>query len=215
MIQIIESHFVSSANNAHNAPPSQHCEIVCLGRSNVGKSTFINTILNKSLAKSSATPGKTQLINFFASSWAIDNGKITLTFIDLPGFGYAKVSKGVKREWENNLTHFLHTRASIKLFLHLIDCRHPDMEIDMFVSNMLQNLCKGDQCIMPIYTKADKLTQSAINALNKRIESNVDSDVMKRGVLFSAKIKNHRKIMSAESLREKIVYNTLGLKYDI
>ena len=92
-IQVVESHFLISASNANNAPAPKDSEIVCLGRSNVGKSTFINTILNKPLAKSSATPGKTQLINFFTSLWIYENERIPLTFIDLPGFGYAKVRK--------------------------------------------------------------------------------------------------------------------------
>ena len=103
MVQVLESRFLSSASSIDNAPSPSTTEIVCLGRSNVGKSTFINALLNKPLAKSSATPGKTQLINFFYSLWAMRNEHIPLTLIDLPGFGYAKVSKSLKNEWQKHL----------------------------------------------------------------------------------------------------------------
>ncbi len=222
MVQVIESRFMSSASHLDNAPPPNASEIVFLGRSNVGKSTLINTLLNKPLAKSSSTPGKTQLINFFASVWVWHNQRLPLTFIDLPGFGYAKVSKSIKKEWERHLLNFLFMRQSIKLFLHLVDARHTDLAIDTSVATMLEQICRGDQCILRIYTKADKLNQSALNALYKRvyIQKNkvqgVDTDdTHTQSLLFSAISKNHRKMVSLTHLREEIVKYTLGLENGI
>lgn len=214
MIQVLESHFLRSASNAKNAPAPTDSEIVCLGRSNVGKSTFINAILNKPLAKSSSTPGKTQLINFFASMWAFDNARIGLTFIDLPGFGYAKVSKSIKAQWEEHLLHFLQTRSSLKLFLHLVDSRHINTDIDTMMSDMLEKMCHNDQCIFRIYTKADKLAQNALSALKQSIDSQRADTKMSKTLcfIFSANAKNHRKMTSVAQMREEIVTHTLGLK---
>ncbi|WP_334087665.1 ribosome biogenesis GTP-binding protein YihA/YsxC [Helicobacter typhlonius] len=229
MIQVIQSHFVSSASNVRNAPPPKDSEIVCLGRSNVGKSTFINAILNKPLAKSSATPGKTQLINFFASTWTNKNDTIPLTFIDLPGFGYAKVSKTMKAQWGEHLLEFLHTRTSIKLFLHLIDSRHRDTQMDTMMSEVLDSIIYNDQCIFRIYTKADKLTQNELNALKSKVEtlhradskndiestnSAINASNNAKNIyhfIFSANAKNHRKMTSTAQMREEILSHTLGL----
>lgn len=151
--------FLTSASTFAQCPQSDQIEIVCLGRSNVGKSSFINFFLGKKgLAKSSSTPGKTRLINFFQALYASDRGEmIAFKMIDLPGFGYAKVSKDQKKLWERNLMAFLQQRHSIKLFLHLIDSRHLDLKIDEDVRGFLKELCRGDQKIVEILTKADKL----------------------------------------------------------
>src|ERR1051326_1001922 len=91
-------------------------EIVIVGRSNVGKSSLINHLLNAKLAKTSSTPGKTQSINFYS----ID-GQAAL--VDLPGYGYAKVSKPIKEEWAGFIDHYLQNRKELKLILFLIDSR--------------------------------------------------------------------------------------------
>lgn len=150
--------FLTSASNISQCPQSQSIEIACLGRSNVGKSSFINLFLGKKgLAKSSSTPGKTRLINFYQASFCDDTSCILFKIVDLPGFGYAKVSKDQKKIWEKNLLEFLEQRRSIKLFLHLIDSRHPKLKIDLEVGDFLKKLCKGDQRVLEIFTKADKL----------------------------------------------------------
>lgn len=221
MIQVIESRFLTSADNAKNAPAPQDSEIVCLGRSNVGKSTLLNALLHKNLAKSSSTPGKTQLINFFISLWQVGEQNVPLTFIDLPGFGYAKVSKSTKQKWEQYLFDFILSRSSIKLFLHLIDARHTHLDIDSNVREMLMRICRGDQYVMPIYTKADKLTQNDINKLiahkqphiNIESESSIESKPSHKPqppILFSA-TKKHHKFTSIQNLREMIVSRVLGL----
>lgn len=165
--KIIESSFLLSASNYLQCPQPDQIEIVCLGRSNVGKSSFINFFLGKKgLAKSSSTPGKTRLINFFQALYLSDQEeKIAFKMIDLPGFGYAKVSKDQKKLWEKNLLIFLERRKSIKLFLHLIDSRHLQLEIDQEVREFLKQLCKGDQKIVEIFTKADKLKNQEKNRL--------------------------------------------------
>jgi len=106
-------------------------EVVFLGRSNVGKSSTINGLTNrKNLAKSSATPGKTQLINFFDIRYKYDDRDWNIRFVDLPGFGYAKVSKDLKSVWQKNLVEFIKHRVSIRVFIHLRDSRHPNAQID-------------------------------------------------------------------------------------
>lgn len=99
MIAIKDAHFLTSSSQLFQCPASLTSEMVILGRSNVGKSSFINTLLGKNLAKSSATPGKTRLANFFSTTWEDKENALTTTFnvIDLPGFGYAKVSKSLKK----------------------------------------------------------------------------------------------------------------------
>lgn len=141
-----------------------------LGRSNVGKSTLINTLLESNLAKSSSTPGKTRLINFFTAMWCdTEQGLHTpLTLIDLPGIGYAKVSKAEQELWGRHLWEFLRQRSSIKLFVHLIDSRHPDLPIDENLARQIQGILRGDQTLLAIYTKADKLKKTELAKLRAR-----------------------------------------------
>ena len=152
MIKIKNAHFIKSAQNITQVPPILYPEVAFLGRSNVGKSTFINLITGKKLAKSSATPGKTQLINYFGIEFEEEtkdgNPVFQSYFVDLPGFGYAKVSKSLKNQWERDLWDFLCQRSAIKLFIHLVDSRHVDLEIDKWVQDSLNKLCRGDQKVL-------------------------------------------------------------------
>ena len=137
-------------------------EVAFLGRSNVGKSSLINTLCKqKKLAKSSSTPGKKNEEEF------------KIHFIDLPGFGYAKVSKNLKEIWNKNLDEFLKLRTSIKLFLHLIDARHTNLEIDLDVDVYLKSFLRGDQQILKVFTKADKLNQSQKTKLKNDFENSL------------------------------------------
>ena len=160
-IKVIDSRFISSASNIQNAPFELHTEIAILGRSNVGKSTLINLLLDsKNLAKSSSTPGKTKLINFFSSSWIKDNFKYDLRFIDFPGFGFAKVSKAIRSNWDKDLNIFIRNRSSIKLFIHLIDSRHSNLILDSNIRDFLINLNRKDAFILEVFTKADKINRN-------------------------------------------------------
>ncbi|WQY16806.1 ribosome biogenesis GTP-binding protein YihA/YsxC [Helicobacter pylori] len=162
MIAIKDAHFLTSSSQLSQCPASLTSEMVILGRSNVGKSSFINTLLGKNLAKSSATPGKTRLANFFSTTWEDKENALRATFnvIDLPGFGYAKVSKSLKKEWEGFLWELLSVRVSIKLFIHLVDARHLNLEIDKNAKENIQALLRPDQAHLSLFTKFDKLNKN-------------------------------------------------------
>ncbi len=160
MLRLIDAKFITSAQNITQALPPDRSEVAILGRSNVGKSSFINALTQrKNLAKSSSTPGKTRLINFFDILYDCEGDRFEARLVDLPGFGYAKVSKSEKKIWQKSLTEFIGKRSSIRLFVHLLDARHPKMEIDRDVLEYLQSFKRGDQEILQIFTKADKLNQ--------------------------------------------------------
>ena len=160
-MKIVSAKFIKSAPSLNEALEEGISEVAFLGRSNVGKSSFINSITNiKGLAKSSSTPGKTKLINFFEITYKTPDGNFLARFVDLPGFGYAKVSKKEKKDWEKNLTSFIESRDSIRVFVFLRDARHPTIELDKNVKNYLESILRADQKIVEIYTKADKLKQS-------------------------------------------------------
>ncbi|MDD5717466.1 MAG: ribosome biogenesis GTP-binding protein YihA/YsxC [Sulfuricurvum sp.] len=172
MIEIIDSFFVTSAPNIRLAPENDYQnEVAFMARSNTGKSSLLNTLTKrKSLAKVSATPGKTRLINYFDVIFADrdTDERLGAKFVDLPGFGYAKVAKSLKTDWESNLTGFISDRKQIRIFVHLIDCRHPDLEIDRSVDTYLHEICTPDQFIVTIFTKIDKLNQKELSELKKR-----------------------------------------------
>lgn len=196
---ITSAKFIISATNFSQSPHFALSEVAFLGRSNVGKSSLINALTRqKNLAKSSATPGKTRLINFFEvsfklnlkeqnlSEFALENlganskqnlnsqgnesqnlsvnssqsDKFTLIFVDLPGFGYAKVSHAQRAEWDKNLDEFLKKRQAIRLFVHLRDARHENLALDESINEYLQSLKSPSQSILQVFTKADKLNQS-------------------------------------------------------
>jgi GTP-binding protein len=172
MIEIIDSSFVTSAPNIRLSPPNEEQnEVAFMARSNTGKSSLLNTLTNrKSLAKVSATPGKTRLINYFDVVFMDRESqeRINAKFVDLPGFGYAKVAKSLKTDWESNLTSYITDRAQIKVFVHLIDSRHPDLEIDASVHEYLEQICTPEQTIVTVFTKIDKLNQKELSELKKR-----------------------------------------------
>lgn len=187
MIEIVDAKFVTSAANINGAPESEEQnEVVFMARSNVGKSSLLNALSNhKGLAKVSSTPGKTRLINYFDVTFMDreDSSKTLVKFVDLPGFGYAKVSKSIKHDWEKNLTDYISQRKQIKLFIHLIDCRHPHLEIDNSVSDFLLEHADETQQIMQIFTKIDKLNQKEQNALKKEFpQALMVSSSKKRGL---------------------------------
>ena len=193
------ANFLTSAQNIAQCPPPMLSEVAFLGRSNVGKSTLINLICNqKNLAKSSSTPGKTQLINFFLTQWRKSNDStdsndeameshsdstqevLKLMLVDLPGFGYAKVAKSQKELWNRNLVEFLHKRDCIRLFVHLVDSRHPHLEIDANLVEFIQQFLRGDQRFIQIFTKFDKLNSSEQSKLKAAFPNALFSSALKR-----------------------------------
>ncbi len=187
MVEIVEAKFITSAPTVALAPESlEQNEVVFMARSNVGKSSLLNALTNhKGLAKVSSTPGKTRLINYFDITFIdrdSDNEKLIAKFVDLPGFGYAKVSKSIKYDWEKNLTDYIAEREQIKLFIHLIDCRHPHLEIDTEVSEFLFEHVRENQVILQIFTKIDKLNQKEQSALRREFPNAMTvSSSKKRG----------------------------------
>ena len=252
MIKVINAHFIQSCERFSQAPSILGAEIAILGRSNVGKSSLINALLNnKNLAKSSSTPGKTRLVNFFNAKWWVDSAEsqnlggnqtknaessadsadfttnaestnkaqqtiegiavevvgflddfrgnfvlgdkarpksaqdaksskspqdapksklseFEVRILDFPGFGYAKVSKVEKSSWDKHLSEFLKKRDSIKLYLHLIDSRHQNLEIDNEIFAFLNRFKRGDSAILQVFTKADKLSKNELSRLKNQ-----------------------------------------------
>ncbi len=172
-LKIVDAAFATSAQRLDDSPPPDKAEIAFLGRSNVGKSSLLNSLTKrKTLAKSSSTPGKTQLINYFDITFKDYNEENELKnyyarFVDLPGFGYAKVSKSLKKNWHKNLTDFLEQRASLQIFVHLIDSRHSTLDIDKSVDEFLNHIKRGDQIIINAFTKIDKLKQTELQKLQR------------------------------------------------
>ena len=143
-----QTSFLTSAAKLNQTPPDQGYEVAFAGRSNAGKSSAINTLCDqKSLARISKTPGRTQLLNFFA----LDNQR---RIVDLPGYGYAKVSEGIKRDWQGSLSTYLEKRQCLRGLMLMMDIRHPLRDYDM------QMLHWADHIALPVHvllTKADKL----------------------------------------------------------
>ena len=172
--------FIKSAQSIKDSIDPNFNEVVFMGRSNVGKSSFLNALTNQKIAKTSSTPGKTKLINFFEVIYENDAKTI---FVDLPGFGYAKVSKKEQANWEKNLNNFITNRFNIKLFVHLRDSRHPNLEIDNQVEEYLNYIKKGDQQILTIFTKSDKLKQNELAKLKREYPDAIFvSNLKKRGI---------------------------------
>jgi GTP-binding protein len=184
MSRIINAQFIISAPSIKLALPADMSEIAVMGRSNVGKSSFINSLTGrKNLAKSSSTPGKTRLINFFDIEFVCQEEKMLARLVDLPGFGYARVSKSEKNAWQKSLTEFITNRSSIRLFVHLLDARHPTMSIDKDVREYLLSIKRGDQEILEIFTKADKLNQKELGKLKRDYpDALITSNLKKSGI---------------------------------
>jgi len=184
VIDVVEASFITSSSSKNNLLEEGISEVAFLGRSNVGKSSFINALTNKkNLAKKSSTPGKTRLINFFEVVYKNDKEKYMARFVDLPGFGYAKVSKSLQEEWSKSLTDFISSRVSIRTFVHLIDARHPFQKIDKDVREYLNSIKREDQEIIEIFTKMDKLNQKELSKLKKEFPRAIMiSNLKRRGI---------------------------------
>ena len=169
--------FVKSAVRPSQYPPADFPEVAFSGRSNVGKSSLINTLLNrKRLVKTSSTPGRTQLINFFLINQ-------DLSFVDLPGYGYARVPASVKKKWGPMIETYLSTREMLKGVTLIMDIRRIPGQEEILFLDWLDYF--RIPCIM-ILTKTDKLSKSKQKQQHLSIANtlNVDKNQL---ILFSAK----------------------------
>tara|TARA_Y100001934_G_C12139363_1_gene671773 strand:+ start:259 stop:870 length:612 start_codon:yes stop_codon:yes gene_type:complete len=158
MMKIKNAQFVISNTNYKLCPKENMPEYAFIGRSNVGKSSLINALVNnKNLAKTSGKPGKTQLINHFIinNNWYL---------VDLPGFGYAKISKERRKEFETMISNYLLHRKNLVCLFVLIDSRHKPQSIDQ---KFMQWLAKKEIPFVIVFTKSDKLGK---NILQKNID---------------------------------------------
>lgn len=154
--------FVTSVFQLKDLPKENLPEIVLCGRSNVGKSSFINSFFNrKNLAKTSSTPGKTRSINYYR----IDDNFFV---VDLPGYGYAKTSLKEREYWSRLIGDFFSASKQISLALHFIDSRHKPTELDFQLNNLLNELSIP---YIIVLNKIDKLKQSELSAAKKNITS--------------------------------------------
>ena len=148
--------FSQSAPSIRECPPETGVEVAFAGRSNAGKSSAINALTNNSkLARTSKTPGRTQLINFFSLS-------ATQRLVDLPGYGYAKVSRERKEQWQRHLSEYLRERQSLKGLVLLMDIRHPLQEFD---TTMINWAAEANMPVHILLTKADKLSRGPANTV--------------------------------------------------
>ncbi len=147
--------FVKSSSEESQCPNSPLPEFAFIGRSNVGKSSLINSICkNKSLAKTSSTPGKTQLINHFLinENWHL---------VDLPGYGFAKVSKDLRKVFEKMIFEYLFNRKNLQCLFILVDIRHEPQKIDL---EFMERMGENQVPFYIVFTKADKLSATRANA---------------------------------------------------
>lgn len=160
-----KAEFITGAPTLSQCPPPEYPEICFAGRSNVGKSSLINAMMNHSgLARTSNTPGKTQQMNYYM----IDE---EVYFVDLPGFGYAKVSKKERERWGRDIRDYLLNRSTLRLIVHLVDIRHEPSALDEdFFYWMGSN--RMPFCV--VLTKADKLSRNKQNQSKFRLESILD-----------------------------------------
>lgn len=160
-MKITKAKFITSAPSLKECPELNLPEFALIGRSNVGKSSFINSIVNiKGLAKTSNTPGKTKLINLF-------NVDDLFIFADLPGYGYAKVSGKTQNQWQRNLENYLLKRDNLKCLIQLIDSRHPVQDNDL---QMAQWINYNQLPCFVVATKVDQISRSQILYMCKKIE---------------------------------------------
>lgn len=155
-------HFIKSVTQLDQRPKPFMPEIAVIGRSNVGKSSLINTLFNrKNLAKISSTPGKTRLINYFS----IDS---RLYFVDLPGYGYAKLSRKLRQEWQRDVEAYLKNNQHLRLVFLLLDSRHEIMENDKMMVEWLEYY---DIPFILILTKSDKISNNQYRTNSQKLSN--------------------------------------------
>ena len=176
-MEIKQSEFIISAAAPAQYPQDNRVEIAFVGRSNVGKSSLINTLTNRrKLVKVSGTPGKTKLVNFFL----INN---EFYFVDLPGYGYAKVSKVEKESWGKVIETYLTNREQLKKIILLVDCRHKPSGDDI---NMYKWIKYYNYDVIVVATKIDKLTKNELQKSLRMIRETLSLELTDKLLTFSS-----------------------------
>lgn len=173
-----KARYLTSAKQVAQAPPDQGAEVAFAGRSNAGKSSAINALTdNRSLARTSKTPGRTQLINFFT----LDAQR---RLVDLPGYGYARAPETVKRQWRSAMEHYLAQRLSLRGLVLVMDVRHPLTDFDRLLLNWCQH---AGLLVHVLLTKADKLGRGPAAMTLLQVRRDLASEQIVSSVqLFSA-----------------------------
>lgn len=177
MLSFTDTHFVKSVYNISDIPEEQFPEIAFAGRSNVGKSSLINKMINRrNLVKVSSQPGKTRCLNFFQE-------KQDLYLVDLPGYGYAKVSRQMKDDWKGLITSYLLNRTVLRCVVVIVDIRHELKAQDLELVTWL----RSEQIpFLLVYTKVDKLSKNKRPKQASSLDAGFGVSKDER-VLFSAK----------------------------
>ena len=192
VLQLTErAQFLTSAPTLAHCPADMGMEVAFAGRSNAGKSSCINALARqKQLARASKTPGRTQLINFFT----LDE---TRRLVDLPGYGYAKVAKDMKREWQKHLGFYLQGRGSLRGLILLMDARHPLTDFDVSMLEWARGHGLDVHCVL---TKADKFNRGpALNVLQA-----VRLELKAKGFSATAQLFSALKLTGLVELADKL-----------
>jgi GTP-binding protein len=174
------ANFLTSAADERRFPAPVLPEIAFLGRSNVGKSSLINALVGKKLAKTSSIPGRTRTINFYELRWP-GKPRPELIFTDLPGYGYAKLSRALAAEWAKFIDPYLEKRPTLALCLVLIDANVPAQEPDI---QLLRFLESAGRAYRVVATKADKLSGNELTNALKGLREGLGTEQL---IPFSAK----------------------------
>ncbi|KRM18744.1 GTPase [Ligilactobacillus hayakitensis DSM 18933 = JCM 14209] len=173
-----------SAVKPEQYPDKDFPEIALAGRSNVGKSSLINTLINrKNYARTSSQPGKTQTLNFY-------NVEEQLYFVDVPGYGYAKVSQKEREKWARMIETYFSTRQELRGTINLVDARHEPSELDV---QMIEFLHYYNIPVLVVGTKIDKIPKSKRNKVESQIKKKMHLNKNDHLVLFSAVDKTGKK----------------------
>ena len=174
-MKVTKAEFIKSAFKEEDWPKESQPEVAFLGRSNVGKSSLINSLLSvRGLARTSSTPGRTQSLNFFSVN-------DQLKFVDFPGFGYARVPKNIKSSWGEMATAYLAKRLQLVLSIHIVDSRHEPTKQDLQLHEWLE---QSNKPRLIVATKSDKLSHNELRRNLQHIARVLDDDSV---MAYSAK----------------------------
>jgi GTP-binding protein len=173
--------FLISAHSPEQFPDPTVPEIAFLGRSNVGKSSLLNALLGSKQAKVSSTPGRTRAINFFSITDSPQRQQPQLYFADLPGYGYAKISKSITAEWPKFIEPYLAERPTLTLCLCLVDSNIPPQESDAQLIHFMKSMGRN---FLVVATKSDKLSGNGRTRARSELAKGLDTDNL---LLCSAK----------------------------